>query len=94
MDTIGSMIDKLATINQKMFLNQELLYEVRRMTCEQFVERYSTPEGLEALWETLKRCCDLNVQRAALIQEIDERLAAMTGASDNGKNVQRGHKTY
>lgn len=101
MDTLGSLVDKLCTVDLKMWNNQELLYEIRRMTYEQFKSKYGQSEqGLQALWETLKRACDLNVQRNALIDEIDERIIAVVAqgrsgeALDDGRNVQRKHKTY
>lgn len=101
MDTLGSLVDKLCTVDLKMWNNQELLYEIRRMNYEQFLAKYGKgEEGLRALWETLKRCCDLNVQRNALIDEIDERVIDLVAqardgsALDDGRNVQRKHKTY
>ena len=101
MDTLGSLVDKLCTVDLKMWNNQELLYEIRRMSFEQFKEKYwGSEQGAERLWETLKRACDLNVQRNALIDEIDQRVIdlvsqARTGdALDDGRNVQRKHKTY
>ena len=30
-DTLGNVIDKLVTVDMKMWDNQELLYEIRRM---------------------------------------------------------------
>lgn len=101
MDTLGSLVDKLCTVDLKMWNNQELLYEIRRMNFEQFKAKYGqSEEGLQALWETLKRACDLNVQRNVLIDEIDERVIGLVAqarageALDDGRNVQRKHKTY
>lgn len=101
MDTLGSLVDKLCTVDLKMWNNQELLYEIRRMNYDQFKAKYGQgEEGLKALWETLKRACDLNVQRNVLIDEIDERVIALVSqassgqALDDGRNVQRKHKTY
>lgn len=100
-DTLGSLVDKLATVNQKMFVNQELLYEIRRMNFDEFKGKYFSDEkGAEKLWETLKKACDLNVQRAELVKEVDEKVlqiaqAAASGKElDNGSFVQRPHKTY
>lgn len=100
-DTLGSLIDKLFTIDMKMWNNQELLYDIRRMTFEQFKEQYFTnPEGAQKLWDGLKKACDLNVQRNQLIDEIDEKVVEIVQASklDNedemDKFVQRKHKTY
>lgn len=95
MDTLGGLIDKLCTVDLKMWNNQEALYVLRRMSYEEFESVYgATPEKRRALWETLAKACDLNVQRNALIDEIDARLLSLTGAADDGRNVQRKHKTY
>jgi hypothetical protein len=100
-DTLGSIIDKLITIDMKMWNNQELLYEIRRMTFEEYTQKYfSNEEGAHLLWESLKKACDLNVQRNQLIDEIDIKIVEMVEASesgdsmDEGKFIQRKHKTY
>jgi hypothetical protein len=100
-DTLGNIIDKLITVDMKMWNNQELLYEIRRMTFEEYKEKYfSSESGSEKLWECLKKACDLNVQRNQLINEVDEKIIEMmdfrlSGQDlDNGKYLQRSHKTY
>jgi RNAse (barnase) inhibitor barstar len=100
-DTLGSLIDKLITIDMKMWNNQELLYDIRRMTFEEYKEKYfSSVEGASTLWDSLKKACDLNVQRNQLIDEIDVKIVeiveeASSGKElDNGKFIQRKHKTY
>jgi len=100
-DTLGSLIDKLTTIDLKMWNNQELLYEIRKMTFEEYKSKYfETEDGAKKLWECLKRACDLNVQRNQLIDEVDEKVVEIIQASvsgeelDNGKFIQRKHKTY
>jgi len=100
-DTLGSLIDKLFTIDMKMWTNQEFLYEIRRMDFEEFDNSFmQTGEEKLELFETLKKCCDLNVQRNQLIDEIDEKIIeiikeGITGkVLDNGKHIQRKHKTY
>ena len=100
-DTFGGLIDKLATVDLKMWNNQEILYEIRRMTFEEYKAKYFlNEEGAELLWKTLKKATDLNVQRNQLIDELDEKLislikSALAGEDlDDGKNVQRKHKTY
>lgn len=100
-DTLGSLIDKLATTNQKMFVNQELLYEIRRMSFDEYKARYFADEnGAKLLWETLKKACDLNVQRSALVSEVDTKIIEMIRAAlagkdlDDGAFLQRPHKTY
>ena len=83
-DTLGSIIDKLITADLKMWNNQELLYEIRRMTFEEYKEKYFNDEaGAKKLWEYLKKACDLNIQRNVLIDEIDEKIVniAMTAAA-------------
>ena len=100
-DTLGSLVDKLATINQKMFVNQDLLYEIRRMSFEEFKVAFFADEvGAERLWLTLKKACDLNVQRTTLVTEVDEKIVALIRTAmegrelDDGANIQRQHKTY
>jgi hypothetical protein len=100
-DTFGGLIDKLITIDMKMWNNQELLYEIRRMTFEEYKEKYFLQEdGSLRLWECLKKACDLNVQRNTLIDEIDEKVLeivkdGLLGSDlDSGKHIQRKHKTY
>lgn len=100
-DTLGSLIDKLTTIDLKMWNNQELLYEIRRMSFDEYKSKYfDTEDGAKKLWETLKRACDLNVQRNQLIDEVDEKVVeiireATSGNDlDTGKFIQRKHKTY
>lgn len=100
-DTLGSLIDKLFTADTKMWNNQEELYKIRKMTFEQYrQEYYSNEEGAQRLWETLKKACDLNVQRNQLIDEIDQKIIemikdALSGQDlDSGKHLQRKHKTY
>jgi hypothetical protein len=100
-DTVGGLVDKLCTVDLKMWNNQEYLYEIRRMTFEEFKEKYwNTEDGAEKLWKYLQKACDLNVQRNALIDEIDEKVVEIVNASvngeelDNGSFVQRKHKTY
>jgi hypothetical protein len=96
-DTIGSLVDKLCTVDLKMWNNQELLYEIRRMTYDQFKQVYLFgEEGRKKLWDFFQKVCDLNLQRNALIDEIDEKLIALTGRPDldDGKHIQRKHKTF
>ena len=100
-DTFGGLIDKLITADLKMWNNQELFYEIRRMSFSEYKEKYFNDEnGAEKLWQSLKKAADLNVQRNQLIDELDERLidllkSAVDGEDlDDGKNIQRKHKTY
>ena len=100
-DTLGGIIDKLITIDMKMWNNQEFLYEVRRMGFEEFEKKFtSTSEDRLSLFDSIKQCCDLNVQRNQLIDEVDEKIVEMFRALkngddlDDGKFIQRKHKTY
>ena len=100
-DTLGTLIDKLTTVDLKMWNNQELLYKIRKMSFDEYKKEYfDTEEGAINLWETLKRATDLNVQRNQLINEVDEKIIEIVEARlrgedlDNGKFLQRSHKTY
>lgn len=94
MDTLGSLVDKLITVDMKMWYAQEDLYEIRHMTFEEFKDKYKNDENLKVLWKAFQKSIDLNLQRNGLIDEIDERIIQLTGVSDDGKNLQRKHKTY
>lgn len=100
-DTLGGLIDKLITIDMKMWNNQEMLYEIRRMTFQEYKDKYfQNEDGATKLWECLKKACDLNVQRNQLIDEVDCKVveiikSALGGEDlDEGKFIQRKHKTY
>ena len=100
-DTLGGLVDKLITVDMKMWNNQEFLYEARRMSFDEFEKKYtSSKEAKESLYESIKKCCDLNVQRNQLIDEVDEKIVEIVKASirgenlDDGKFIQRKHKTY
>jgi len=100
-DSLGGLVDKLITADLKMWNNQELLYEIRRMSFDEYKTKYFNDEsGAEMLWNSLKKACDLNIQRNQIIDEIDEKIIEMikTAAEgselDNGKFIQRKHKTY
>lgn len=91
MDTLGSLVDKLITVDLKMWHNQESLYEIRRMSPEGFAARYG--DNLTELHATIQRCCDLNVQRARLMDAIDQHFAdAISG--DRPVVTMAQHKTY
>lgn len=101
MDSLGNVIDKLVTVDMKMWNNQELLYEIRKMSFEEYKQKYFRDEsGAENLWNILKKACDLNVQRNQLINEVDEKIIEMFEAFkrgdnlDDGRFLQRSHKTY
>lgn len=100
-DTIGSLVDKLATVNNKLFVNQDLFYKIRAMTFEQFRTAYvETIAGQDELFTFLKKMSDLNVQRNQLIAEVDLGIIALIKRAlageelDDGRSVQRAHKTH
>ncbi len=100
-DTVGSLIDKLATVNNKMFNLQENMYQIRRMTFEEFKATYlEDEEKAQSLFNYLKKSCDLNVQRQNIITEVDLAIVSLVKEAisgkdlDDGKHVQRQHKTY
>jgi len=89
MDTLGNLVDKLTTVNAKLWHNQEELYKIRKMTPEEFESVHG--KDLRGLHAILARCCDLNVQRAKLMDEIDKFLSMTTGNKDI---VREQHKIY
>jgi len=100
-DTVGSLVDKIATVNGKLFATQDKLFYVRKMSFEEFKEIYgSSDEKLKEIYECFKTAADLNVQRQALILELDQKLVAIVSSAingenlDNGKFIQDQHKTY
>lgn len=97
-DTLGSLIDKLCTVDLKMWNAQEKLYEIRHMTFEEFRKHCNDEDELLVLFEILKKSADLNYQRNVLIDEIDEFTVKMIEHGLDGgcmdKFIQRKHKTY
>ena len=100
-DTLGGLIDKLITIDMKMWNNQEFLYEVRRMDFEKFEKTFASSSDTKlSLFNSIKKCCDINMQRNQLIDEIDEKIITMFNELKSGKDLdagkflQRKHKTY
>jgi hypothetical protein len=95
-DTIGSLVDKLCTVDLKMWNNQEILYEIRKMTFKEFQEKYLTTEEMQkTFYETIHKCCDLNYQRNCLIDEIDQLMVQIAKGEANPDNlIQLKHKTY
>ena len=71
-DSLAQLISKLSyTVNQ-MWTGQDVLYRIRFMTKEQFLAEYGS-KPIE-LHDILKRACDLNVQRANLMDAIDKEI--------------------
>lgn len=100
-DTVGSLIDKLFTVDSKMWCNQEMLHEIRRQDFEWFRNRFLKDDASNReLYEMLLKVCDLNLQRQLLITEIDERIVKIVEAGMAGKDLHtpnfivNSHKTY
>lgn len=96
METVGSLVDKLITVSNKMFYNQEFLYEIRRMSLDEFKNIYFNAEKIEELYNKLKLACDLNVQRNDLITEIDETITKEVNNTISGDTnyIIKQYKTY
>ena len=93
MDTIGNLVDKLSIVNNKMFWNQELLYQTRRESAEAFEAKWRN--DLSGLHSVLKRCLDLNTQRARLMDEIDQKLVGVLKGDIPPDDLQAPqHKSY
>jgi hypothetical protein len=55
-DTLGGLVDKLITIDMKMWTNQEFLYEIRRISFEEFKNKFiETEEQKLELFEKVLR---------------------------------------
>jgi len=98
-DTIGSLIDKLTTVDLKLWNSQEILYKIRRMSFDEYKKKYfETEKGAKEMWEMLKKTTDLNYQRSQLVHEIDQKLIEMIKSGlygeDLEKYLQKPHKTY
>ena len=56
-DTLGGLVDKLITVDMKMWNNQEILYEIRRMTFDEYKEKYfSSEDGAQEPLERTTAC--------------------------------------
>lgn len=93
-DTLGSLIDKLCTVDMKMWKVQEFYYNFpKKYTKESFIKEFSDPKELEFLYEKISKQADLNFQRADLIDEIDKLIAHAIKNGDISRLTQRKHKT-
>jgi hypothetical protein len=93
MDTLGNLVDKLCIVNSKMFFNQQWLYETRHESVEKFKAKWV--DKMPELHAMLKRCLDLNNQRAKLMDEIDQRLRdAVSGKIGPDDLIRPQNKTY
>ena len=80
MDTLGNLVDKLVTVNGKLWHSVEEIYAIRHMTPTRFAKVYG--KDMVGLHRVIVRCSDLNLQRAKLMDEIDKFLAVATGNKD------------
>jgi hypothetical protein len=93
-ETLGSIIDRLCTIDMKMWNAQDELYEIRRLTFDQFMVKYHKAAGMKKLYDILQKACNLNYQRNELIDDIDKTIVEMLKAKDPDAYSQPKHKTY
>jgi hypothetical protein len=100
-ETLGSIIDRLCGIDLKMWNAQEDIYQIRKMSFEEYKKAYfENEEGAEKIWKMLAKACDLNITRNALIDAIDEKIVEIINDKlsgedlNSGKHIQRKHKTY
>lgn len=97
-DTLGSLVDKLATVNNKLFVLQDEMYRIRKMTLEEFRGEFANDAGLERLFKSIHGLCNLNYQRSQLVTEFDSKLSSIiynaTGHNITDECVIDQHKTY
>jgi hypothetical protein len=98
MQTLGSLIDALCTVDLKMWNAQEGLYAIRHMTFQEFRDYISDVDGQLKLFEHFKKSCDLNYLRSELITEIDQMIVKIIEDALEGKDLSKhivlAHKTY
>lgn len=94
MDTLGNLIDKLCTVNLKLWHCQEEIYVIRKMTVKEFEKKYA--KDLKGLHSLLNKATNLNVQRAQLMDEIDTFFAGALMKKDvKAEDLTRPqHKIY
>jgi hypothetical protein len=100
-DTIGSLIDKLITVDMKLWDAQGIVYEIRKMSLEEFKAKYyKDEEGFVKFYEYLNKATNLNLQRNNIIDELDDKLLDMLKEAQNGSDldlkgyVQKKMKVY
>jgi hypothetical protein len=94
METLGSLIDRLTTVNLKMWNAQEILYKIRKMSFDEFLSTYKSNEGMKELYDTFQKACDLNMQRNVLIDDIDKRIVDIVKSDNPDEFWQKKWKTY
>ena len=74
--TIGQLVQELIALDIDMWNNQEFVYEIRRMSFDEYKEKYfADEEGAEKMWSFLKKACDLNVSRNDAMDALDTKIA-------------------
>lgn len=76
-DTLSDLIYKLSCTTNQMWYSQDILYKIRFMDAPTFMKEYGS--NAVELHKILKRACDLNVQRANLMDAIDLKLLETKG---------------
>lgn len=97
MSTLAELIDKLITTDTKLYDVQSDLYEIRKMSFEEFKEAYSSDEQMMKLYTTFKKACDLNVTRNQYMFAIDKQLESIIDERIAGKKEGHSfdpHKIY
>jgi hypothetical protein len=80
--TLGELINDLVVSGTKMWDAQELLYEIRRMTFDEYKAKFfSSEEGSEKLWQIFKNACDLNIERNNIMDQIDQTVIDLVKSS-------------
>lgn len=91
METIGAIIDRLITANNKMFMEQEKLYHIKRLSFDEFMDEYYNETKMKELHDYFVKAAVLNLQRNAAIDEIDQRLVQMIKDCVAGKELDDGN---
>lgn len=101
MSTAATLVDQLSIVNLKTWYAQDDIYKLRKYTSfEEFYKDFASEDGAKKIWEYIKCSCDLNLQRNALIDELDEKLLEIVSAAVAGQDIYDGrflkkkHKTY
>jgi hypothetical protein len=96
-DTNAGIVDKLITVDMKLWTVQESVQDIKRMTYEQFMARYILGSDSRLLYDTIVKVCDLNVQRSMLVDELDTQLIDLAQSAAKGEDLTRfrqlKHKT-
>lgn len=93
METLGMLVDKLCISNTRMWHLQDELYVIRRMTPKEFKAKYGGK--LDVLHKLLRQSADTNLQRNALMDEIDTLMVDVATGKRKPETLARPqHKLY